>query len=141
MTQYLPDRMEDQLDDRPKEDDMPDRIRGAMVEEGIEHYSMSLVDDDEIEAVIRAVNIGIDAHLTICNSPERGDSYQHGDRSITATSDTDYWKEGDKLQLARTLVVIRSATGWERELRGVFIRFLTSLERSPTVTVIAASWP
>ena len=73
-----------------------------MAEEGIEHYSMSLVGDD-IEAVINAVNIGIDAHLTACNCPERGDSYQCGDRSITATTDTKYWKAGNKLQLAHTL--------------------------------------
>ena len=82
--------------------DMSGTIRQAMAEEGIEHYSMSLVGDD-IEAVINAVNIGIDAHLTACNFPERGDSYQHGDRSITATSDTKYWKVGDTLQLAQTL--------------------------------------
>lgn len=57
------------VDDRPDEDDMPDSIRRAMVDEGIEHYSMSLVDDAEIEAVIAAVNVGIDAHLTACNCP------------------------------------------------------------------------
>jgi len=67
------------------------------------HYTMSIVDDEEIQAVIEAVNIGIDAHLTACNCPQRGDSYQHGDRSITATSDTEYWKTGDRLQLAQTL--------------------------------------
>jgi len=84
-------------------EELPDRIQQAMADEGIEHYSMSLTDDEEIEAVIEAVNVGIDAHLTACNYPDRGDSYQHGDRSITATSDTDYWKTGDKMQLARTL--------------------------------------
>ena len=77
-------------------------IRQAMEEEGIEHYCMSIVGDD-IEAVIKAVNLGIDAHLTACNCPERGDSYQHSERSITATYDTKYWKAGDKLVLARTL--------------------------------------
>jgi len=84
-------------------EELPDRIQQAMADEGIEHYSMSLVDDEEIEAVIEAVNVGIDAHLTACNCPDRGDSYQHGDRSIIATTDTEFWKEGDKLQLARTL--------------------------------------
>jgi hypothetical protein len=73
-----------------------------MAEEGITHYSMSLVGDD-IQAVINAVNIGIDAHLTACNCPERGDSFEVGDRSITATSETKHWKKGDKLQLAQTL--------------------------------------
>ena len=83
-------------------DDMSGRIRHAMADEGMDHYSMSLVGDD-IEAVIEAVNIGIDAHLTACNCPQRGDSYQHGDRSITATWDTEYWAAGDRLVLARTL--------------------------------------
>ncbi len=73
-----------------------------MEAEGLTHYTMSLVGED-IQAVINAVNIGIDAHLTACNCPDRGDSYEGGGRSITATSDTKYWKSGDKLQLARTL--------------------------------------
>ena len=98
--------MEDKVDahrhDETAADDMPGRIRQAMAEKGIEHYSMSLVGED-VQAVIDAVNIGIDAHLTACNCPERGDSYQHGDRSITATSDTEHWKAGDRLQLAQTL--------------------------------------
>jgi hypothetical protein len=88
--------------DETERDDLPERIRRAMAEEGITHYTMSLVGDD-IQAVINAVNIGIDAHLTACNCPERGDSYEVGDRSITATSDTKYWKKADRLQLAQTL--------------------------------------
>lgn len=87
----------------PSPDDLSRRIRQAMVAEEIEHYSMSLVDSAEIAAVIEAVNIGIDARLTACYCPDRGDSYQHGNRSISATSDTKYWKQGDQLQLARTL--------------------------------------
>ena len=63
---------------------------------------MSLVGDD-IEAVIKAVNVGIDAHLTACSCSERGDSYEHGDRSITAKSNTKHWKTVDKLRLAHTL--------------------------------------
>jgi hypothetical protein len=82
--------------------DLPQLIRRAMAEEGITHYTMSLVGDD-IQAIIDAVNIGIDAHLTACNCPERGDSYEAGSRSITATSDTNHWKKGDTLQLAQTL--------------------------------------
>lgn len=82
--------------------DLPTAIREAMAAEGLTHYKMSLVGDD-VHAVIDAVNIGIDAHLTACNCPDRGDSYQPGSRSITATSDTKYWKAGDELQLARTL--------------------------------------
>jgi len=79
-----------------------------MAEQGITHYTMSLVGDD-IQAVIEVVNIGIDAHLTACNCPERGDTYQHGDRSITATSDTEHWSSGDRLQLAQTLECTVSA--------------------------------
>ena len=63
---------------------------------------MSLVGED-IQVVIDAVNIGIDAHLTACYCPERGDEYEFGDRSITASSNTAYWKAGDKLRLATTL--------------------------------------
>lgn len=94
--------------EKATEDDMPDRIRRAMADQEIAHYTMSLVGDD-IQAVIDAVNVGIDAYLTACNCPERGDSYQHGDRSITATSDTEHWKSGDRLRLAQTLECIVSA--------------------------------
>ena len=89
--------------DESEAEKLPAKIKQAMADEGLTHYSMSLVDDDEILAIIAAVNVGIDAYLTACNCPERGDSYEHGDRSITATSDTKYWQAGDKLQLARTL--------------------------------------
>ena len=130
------------LDER--EDALAGRIRKAMAEEGIEHYPMSLVDDDEIQAVIDAVNIGIDAHLTACNCPQRGDSYQHGDRSITATSDTEYWKTGDRLQLAQTLecnvsaeslpVLLRRLDDGEREaawsLRSAILSTLNIEERN-----------
>ena len=64
---------------------------------------MSLSCGNEIKAVVDAVNIGIDAHLTACFVPDRGDSYQAGERSITATEDAKHWKAGDKLVLANTL--------------------------------------
>jgi hypothetical protein len=41
---------------------------------------MSLTDTDEIQAVIDAVNQGIDAHLEACYCPERGDHYAGGQR-------------------------------------------------------------
>jgi hypothetical protein len=88
--------------DETEAGDLSDIIRGAMAKEGITHYAMSLVGED-IQAIIDAVNIRIDAHLTACNCPERGDSYVAGSRSITATSDTKYWRKGDRLQLAQTL--------------------------------------
>ena len=47
-----------------------------------EPFTMSLVDRDEINAVIKAVNQGIDSHLEACNCPQRGDSYQAGKRMI-----------------------------------------------------------
>lgn len=84
-------------------DAIANRIRAAMADEDLTHYSMSLTDDVEIRAIIEAVNVGIDSHLTACYCPDRGDSYQHGDRSITATSDTEYWHAGDKLIVANTL--------------------------------------
>lgn len=79
-----------------------DVIRQAMVDEGMTHFSMSLTGND-IEAGRKAVNVGIDAHLEACFCPERGDSYQHEERSITATSDTEHWETGDELVLAGTL--------------------------------------
>ena len=97
--------MDERIDDLrlgDAEDALAESVRKAMAEEGITHYTMSLVGED-IEAVIQAVNIGIDAHLTACNCLERGDSYEHGERSLAASSDTKYWKSGDKLTLARTL--------------------------------------
>jgi len=90
------------------DDELALAIQQAMAEEGIEHYPMSVVGED-IEAVIRAVNIGIDAHLTACNCPDRGDSYEHGGRSIMATSDTEHWDAGEKLLLAHTLECAVSA--------------------------------
>jgi hypothetical protein len=93
--------LDEQRHDEREDDSLADGIRQAMAEEGLTHYHMSLVGDD-IEAVVNAVNVGIDARLTACNCPERGDSYQHGDRSITATFDTKHWKAGKRLRLART---------------------------------------
>jgi len=112
-----------QLADDVVSEDLPSRIQRAMAVEGIVHYSMSLTDDEEIQAIIEAVNVGIDAHLTACNCPQRGDSYQHGDRSITATQDTNYWKAGDKLCLAKTLECNVSA-----ESLPVLLRRLDELE-------------
>ena len=81
----------------------PERvIEQAIADEGITHYPMSLTGED-IEAVRKAVNIGIDAHLTACFVTERGDSFEYGERSITATTETEHWQTGDKLVLARTL--------------------------------------
>ncbi len=45
-----------------------------------EPFTMSLTDEDEIRAVIAAVNEGIDAHLEACYCPDRGDRYEGGKR-------------------------------------------------------------
>jgi hypothetical protein len=45
-----------------------------------ESFTMSLTDEDEIKAVIAAVNQGIDAHLEACYCPSRGDRYEGGKR-------------------------------------------------------------
>ncbi len=45
-----------------------------------EPFPMSLTDDDEIKAVVAAVNQGIDAHLEACYCPSRGDRYEGGKR-------------------------------------------------------------
>lgn len=62
-----------------------------------EPYNMSLVGR-EAEVVIKAVNMGIDSHLEAVFG-----EFNNGERSITATSDSNHWKEGDKLVLAHTL--------------------------------------
>lgn len=67
-----------------------------------DNYTCSLTDDDATVAT-KMVNIGIDSRLQACFIPDRGDSFTNGERSITATSDTDKWKTGDKLVLANTL--------------------------------------
>lgn len=94
-------------------------IRQAMVKQGMDHYPMSLVGED-VQAVIKAVNIGIDAHLTACFCPERGDAYEPGERAITATSDTRHWQAGDKLVLARTLDCSVSAESLRVLLRRLY---------------------
>jgi hypothetical protein len=58
---------------------------------GGEPFTMSLTDEDEIKAVIAAVNEGIDAHLEACYCPDRGDRYDGGKR------------KAGKLVLCRTL--------------------------------------
>ena len=45
-----------------------------------EPFTMSLTDEDEIKALIAAVNEGIDAHLEACFCPSRGDRYEGGKR-------------------------------------------------------------
>ncbi len=65
-----------------------DAVRKAM---NGEPFTMSLTDTDEIQAVIDAVNQGIDAHLEACFCPDRGDRYDGGQR------------KAGKLVLCRTL--------------------------------------
>ncbi len=59
-------------------------------------FTMSLTDTDEIEAVVAAVNEGIDSHLEACFCPERGDHYDDGQR------------KAGKLVLCRTLECVVS---------------------------------
>ena len=70
-----------------------DTIRRAMANEP---FTMSLTDEDEIRAVIAAVNEGIDAHLEACYCPDRGDRYEGGKR------------RAGKLVLCRTLECVVS---------------------------------
>ncbi len=65
-----------------------DAIRTAM--DG-EPFTMSLTGQDDIRAVIEAVNQGIDSHLEACFCPDRGDRYEGGNR------------KAGKLTLCRTL--------------------------------------
>jgi hypothetical protein len=43
-------------------------------------FTMSLTDEDDIRAVVAAVNEGIDGHLEACYCPDRGDQYEGGKR-------------------------------------------------------------
>ena len=43
-------------------------------------FSISLTEPDEIQAVVQAVNQGIDSHLEACYCPDRGDRYEGGKR-------------------------------------------------------------
>jgi len=54
-------------------------VRRAM---GRQPYTMSLTDTTEIRAVVEAVNQGIDGHLEACFCPDRGDSYEGGERKV-----------------------------------------------------------
>ena len=65
-------------------------------------YTMSLVGEDA-EAVVQAVNQGIDSHLEACFVPDRGDRYSREERSFTATEDGPRWKTGDKVVHTVTL--------------------------------------
>lgn len=56
-------------------------VREAM---GGEPFTMSLTGDD-IEAVVEAVNQGIDSHLEACYCPDRGDRYESGRRMAERT--------------------------------------------------------
>jgi hypothetical protein len=47
-------------------------------------FTMSLTGDD-IEAVVEAVNQGIDSHLEACFCPDRGDRYDGGKRMAGRT--------------------------------------------------------
>jgi len=70
-----------------------DTIRQAM---NGEPFTMSLTDEDEVRAVIAAVNEGIDGHLEACYCPDRGDRYEGGKR------------KAGKLVLCRTLECVVS---------------------------------
>lgn len=45
-----------------------------------EPFTMSVTEPEEIQAVIDAVNQGIDGHLEACFCPDRGDQYEGGSR-------------------------------------------------------------
>jgi hypothetical protein len=59
-------------------------------------FTMSLTDEDDIRAVVAAVNEGIDGHLEACYCPDRGDRYDGGKR------------RAGKLILCRTLECVVS---------------------------------
>ena len=42
-----------------------------------EHFTMTIKNQDEADALAAAVNQGIDAHLEACSCPDRGDVYHN----------------------------------------------------------------
>lgn len=82
-----------------------DAVRGAM--DG-QPYTMSLTGRNAIQAVIDAVNQGIDSHLEACYRPERGDQYEGGERTA------------GKLTLCRTLECSVSIESFPVLLRRLF---------------------
>jgi len=73
-----------------------------------EPYTMSLTDRDEVQAVITAVNQGIDSHLEACFCPDRGDRYEIGKRMA------------GRLVLCHTLECVVSADSLPVLLRRLF---------------------
>ena len=82
-----------------------DAVREAM---GGEPFTMSLTGKDAIQAVIEAVDQGIDSHLEACFCPERGDCYDGGSR------------KAGKLTLCRTLECCVSVESFPVLLRRLF---------------------
>jgi hypothetical protein len=80
-------------------------VRAAM--DG-EPYTMSLTGTDEIRAVIKAVNQGIDSHLEACFCPDRGDRYEGSKR------------KAGKLTICRTLECCISVESLPTLLRRLF---------------------
>jgi hypothetical protein len=76
-----------------------------------ELFTMNLTDSDEIQAIIAAVNQGIDSHLEACYCPDRGDRYDGGTRKV------------GKLVLCRTLECVISS-----ESLPVLLRRLSDLD-------------
>jgi len=70
-----------------------------------EPFTMSLTDEDEIRAVIAAVNEGIDGHLEASYCPDRGDRYEGGER------------KAGKLVMCRTLECVVSVESLPTLLR------------------------
>jgi hypothetical protein len=50
--------------------------------QGADLYSMELVGRIDIEAMMAAVNQGIDSHLEACFIRERGDQFEHRERKV-----------------------------------------------------------
>lgn len=94
-------------------------VRKAMSDEP---YTMSLTGQDEVQAVILAVNQGIDSHLEACYCPDRGDRFEGGER------------KAGRLVLCHTLECSVSADSLP-----VLLRRLFEIDADPEITDAAAS--
>lgn len=59
-----------------------DDLGQAIKKNNIAPYPMTLRSHDERNAIVHAVNQGIDSHLEACYVPARGDRYDNGGRGM-----------------------------------------------------------
>ena len=92
---------------------------------------MSLTDEDEIHAVIAAVNEGIDAYLEACYCPDRGDRYEGGNRKAGKLVFVRPWNvRQSRISACSSSPLVRIGTWWRSRSSG---RGQSACQRHPMV--------